>query len=183
MDQLQSKLKRYTTAIEALRGKGIGKDEQRSITDSIIFFDLLGSDKIKEELYDAVYACRYLPLSDRKNKPFFQLLFQLYGENQALELANICSKDALEMKQERDQGNEIRARDERIEEMKRFINELQAEIDRLKAALAEQAAKNTKTPWKPVPASVTITPREPSRQQRQTLKPTSVQFGGKSGPA
>lgn len=164
MDQLQNKLKRYTTTIEALRGKSIG------------------TDKLREELYDAIYTSRYLPLEDRKNKPFYELLLRLYGNNQVTELASICTKDVLLSKQERDQANELKIRDEKIEQLTRTTQDLQNEIDRLKANLAELSAKNTKTPWKPVPASVTITPRDPNANRpRQTLKPSSVQFGGKSG--
>lgn len=143
---------------------------------------LSGTDKLREELYDAIYTSRYLPLEDRKNKPFHELLLRLYGNNQVTELASICTKDVLLSKQDRDQASELKMRDEKIEQLTRTNQDLQNEIDRLKASLAELAAKNTKTPWKPVPASVTITPRDPNaNRSRQTLKPTSVQFGGKSG--
>lgn len=184
MDQLQNKLKRYTTTIEALRGKSIGKNFKvcRSKVFQQRFLLSLGTDKLREELYDAVYTSRYLPLEDRKNKPFHELLLRLYGNNQVTELASICTKDVLQSKQERDQANELKIRDDKIDQLTRTNQDLQSEIDRLKANLAELAAKNTKTPWKPVPASVTITPRDPNANRpRQTLKTTSVQFGGKSG--
>lgn len=142
---------------------------------------LLGTDKLKEELYDAVYTSRYLPLEDRKNKPFHELLSRLYGANQVSELAVICTKDALQTKQDRDHASELKQRDEKIDQLTQLNQELQSEVDRLKAALAEQATKNTKTPWRPVPASVTLTPRDPTNRPRQTLKPASVQFGTKPG--
>ena len=98
------------------------------------------------------------------------------------ELAIICTKDALQTKQDRDHAGELKQRDEKIDQLTQLSQELQAEIERLKAALAEQAAKNSKTPWRHVPASVTITPRDPTTNRpRQTLKPSSVQFGTKPG--
>lgn len=151
-----------------------------TIEQNICFlFSDKGTDKLKEELYDSIYTSRYLPLADRKNKPFHELLLRLYGANQVAELTTICTKDVLEAKQERDQTNELKAREEKIEQLKRIIDELEKEIERLKEALAEQSTKTTKTPWKPVPASIPITQREPANRPRQTLKPSSVQFGGK----
>ncbi|CAF1234853.1 unnamed protein product [Rotaria sordida] len=162
MDQLQNKLKRYTTEIESLRGKGIG------------------TDKLKEELYEAIYTSRYLPIEDRKNKPFHALLLQLYGTNQVAELATICTKDVLQSKQERDNAYEIKWRDEKIEGLTQTNKELNDEIERLKAALAEQSLKNTKPQWRPVPAQMPTTPRDPNKP-RTTLKPANVQFGTKPG--
>ena len=162
IEQLQNKLKRYSTEIESLRGKGIG------------------TDKLKEELYDAIYTSRYIPIEDRKNKPLHELLLRLYGSNQVTELASICTKDVLQSKQERDQANEIKWRDEKIAELNGLVQNLNAEIDRLKATIAELSTKGTKQIWRPVPATTTLTPREPaSNKSRQTLKPASVQFGGK----
>jgi predicted transcriptional regulator len=164
MDQLQNKLKRYTNEIDSLRGKGIG------------------TDKLKEELYEAIYTSRYLPIEDRKNKPFNELLLRLYGANQVMELATICTKDVLQSKQERDHANDLKWRDEKIDELTRVGQDLQSEIDRLKAALADQTSKNVKPQWRPVPATiVAATPAASTNKSRQTLKPSSVQFGTKPG--
>jgi prefoldin subunit 5 len=164
VDQLQNKLKRYTTEIESLRGKGIG------------------TDKLKEELYEAIYTSRYLPIDDRKNKPFHELLVRLYGSNQVIELASICTKDVLQSKQERDHANEIKWRDEKIDELTRQNQALNAEIERLKAAIAELSAKSSKPLWRPVPASSGLPSREANANKtRQTLRPTNVQFGSKPG--
>jgi hypothetical protein len=162
MDQLQNKLKRYTNEIDSLRGKGIG------------------TDKLKEELYEAIYTSRYLPIEDRKNKSFHELLLRLYGSNQVIELATICTKDVLQTKQERDHAKEIQWRDEKIDELNRLNQELNGEIERLKAALSDQPIKTPKPQWRPVPASVPPAPRD-SNKPRQTLKPSSVQFGTKPG--
>lgn len=168
IDQLQNKLKRYTTEIESLRGKGIG------------------TDKLKEELYEAVYTSRYLPVEDRKNKPFHELLLRLYGTNQVAELASICTKDVLQSKQERDHANELKWRDEKIDELTRLNQDLTAEIERLKAQIAELSKQPVKPLWRPVPASQPMAPKEPTtttttNKARQTLKPSSVQFGSKPG--
>ena len=161
IDQLQNKLKRYSTEIESLRGKGIG------------------TDKLKEELYDAIYTSRYIPIEDRKNKPLHELLLRLYGANQVTELASICTKDVLQSKQERDQASEIKWRDEKIVELNELVQNLNAEIDRLKATIAELSAKSSKPVWRPVPATTPLTPRDsPSNKPRQTLRPSNVQFGG-----
>jgi hypothetical protein len=163
MDQLQNKLKRYTTEIDSLRGKGIG------------------TDKLKEELYEAIYTSRYLPIEDRKNKSFYDLLLRLYGSNQVMELATICTKDVLQSKQERDHAKELKWRDEKIDELNRLNQELNNEIERLKAALADQP-KSTKPQWRPVPATIPPPPTtKDSNKPRQTLKPSSVQFGTKPG--
>ena len=146
----------------------------------------LGTDQLKEELYEALYTSRYLPIDDRKNQSFRDLLVRLYGSNQVTELATICTKDVLQSKLERDQANEIRMRDIKIEELNQLNRALQAEIDRLKAMKAEQAAappspppaKAAKPQWRPVPSSVPVTPKE-NTKGRQTLKPISVQFGSK----
>ncbi|CAF3445330.1 unnamed protein product [Rotaria socialis] len=164
MDQLQNKLKRYSTEIESLRGKGIG------------------TDKLKEELYEAIYTSRFLPIEDRKNKPFHGLLLHLYGNNQVAELATICTKDVLQSKQERDNAYEIKWRDEKIDGLTQTTKELNEEIERLKAALAEQSVKTTKPQWRPVPAAVPVTQRE-NNKPRTTLKPSNVQFGTKPGGA
>lgn len=137
---------------------------------------------MKEELYDAIYTSRYIPIEDRKNKPFHELLLRLYGSNQVTELASICTKDVLQSKQERDQANEIKWRDEKIDELNGLVQSLNAEIDRLKATIADLSSKGAKPIWRPVPASTPLTPREQaSNKSRQTLKPSSVQFGGKPG--
>ncbi|CAF0784466.1 unnamed protein product [Adineta ricciae] len=175
-DQLQVKLKRYTTEIESLRTRSIG------------------TEKLKEEMHEALYTSRYLPIEDRKNRPFYDFLVSLYGSNQVTELANICTKDVLQSKSERDQANELRTRDMKIDELDRRNRELQTEIDRLKtkpsastpaaAATAGVAAsehshtKPTKQTWRPTPA--TVTPREKPKG-RQTLKPIAVQFDTKPG--
>jgi len=166
IDQLQNKLKRYTTEIESLRGKGIG------------------TDKLKEELYEAIYTSRYLPIEDRKNKPFHELILRLYGSNQVAELASICTKDVLQSKQERDHASELKTRDEKIAELTRKNQDLEAEIERLKAQIAELSKQPVKPLWRPVPASQPMTPKEPTNttnKARQTLKPSSVQFGTKPG--
>jgi uncharacterized coiled-coil DUF342 family protein len=186
IDQLQNKLKRYATEIESLRGRGIGKKINRIIYfplfRSKIFFSKIGTDKLKEELHEAIYTSRYLPIEDRKNKPFYELLLRLYGSNQVIELATICTKDVLQTKQERDHANEIKWRDEKIDELTRFNQELNREIERLKAALNELSSKSNKPLWRPVPASNTIIPRETNNNKsRQTLKPNNVQFGTKPG--
>ena len=132
-------------------------------------------------MYDAIYTSRCLPIEDRKNKPFYALLLQLYGSNQVTELTTICTKDALELKQDRDSANEIKWRDEKIETLDRLNQELNSEIERLKAALAEQAAKQSiKSQWRPVPSSMPVSSRE-THKPRQTLKPANVQFGSKNG--
>ena len=97
------------------------------------------------------------------------------------ELASICTKDVLVSKQERDHANEIKWRDEKIDELTRLNQELTAEVERLKAALAELAAKGTKVPWRHVPASTGIPRDSTGNKPRQTLKPTNVQFGSKPG--
>jgi uncharacterized coiled-coil DUF342 family protein len=184
IDQLQNKLKRYTTEIESLRGKGIGNKSNLFIfffVDRNIDFNI-GTDKLKEELYEAIYTSRSLPIEDRKNKSFYELLLRLYGSNQVNELATICTKDVLQTKQERDHASEIKRRDDKIDELTRLNQELNAEVERLKAALAELSAKSNKPVWRPVPASTSIAPRETTNNKsRQTLKPNSVQFGTKPG--
>jgi hypothetical protein len=182
MDQLQNKLKRYSSEIEALRGKGIGKSNKKSLFFLTLIFLIIGTDKLKEELYEAIYTSRYLPIEDRKNKPFNELLLRLYGANQVMELATICTKDVLQSKQERDHANDLKWRDEKIDELTRVGQDLQSEIDRLKAALADQTSKNVKPQWRPVPATiVAATPAASTNKSRQTLKPSSVQFGTKPG--
>jgi hypothetical protein len=136
---------------------------------------------LKEELYEAIYTSRYLPIEDRKNKPLHELLLRLYGSNQVIELASICTKDVLVSKQERDHANEIKWRDEKIDELTRLNQELAAEIERLKAALAELSAKNSKPLWRPVPAATGIPRDSTGNKSRQTLKPSNVQFGTKPG--
>ena len=99
------------------------------------------------------------------------------------ELSGICTKDVLQSKLERDQANEIRLRDIKIDELNRLNRDLQAEIDRLKArspSPTEQLTARSKPQWRPVPASVPIKPREKAKS-RQTLKPISVQFDNKPG--
>jgi hypothetical protein len=133
-------------------------------------------------LYDSLYTSRYIPIEDRKNKPFHDLLIHLYGLNQVAELSTICTKDVLQSKLERDQANEIRIRDVKIDELNRINRDLQAEIDRLKATSPssndQSTAKPAKPQWRPVPA--TVVTRE-KKSTRQTLKPMSVQFGTKPG--
>lgn len=141
----------------------------------------LGTDKLKEDLYEALYTSRYLPIEDRKNKTFHDLLLRLYGSNQVKELATICTKDVIQSKLERDHANEIRIRDIKIDELNRLNRELQAEIDRLKSRSTSPAEhKPIKPQWRPVPSSVPIKPREKTKT-RQTLKPISVQFDSKPG--
>jgi len=143
---------------------------------------ILGTDKLKEELYEAIYTSRSLPIEDRKNKPFYELLLRLYGSNQVNELATICTKDVLQTKQERDHASEIKRRDDKIDELTRLNQELNAEVERLKAALAELPSKPNKPLWRPVPATTSIAPRESTNNKsRHTLKPNSVQFGTKPG--
>jgi hypothetical protein len=137
----------------------------------------LGTDKLKEELYESLYSSRYLPIDDRKNQSFYDLLVRLYGSNQVTELSTICTKDVLQSKLERDQANAIRMRDIKIEELNRLNRNLQAEIDRLKA---RSPSPSTKPQWRPVPASIPIKPREKTKA-RQPLKPVSVQFDAKPG--
>jgi len=183
IDQLQNKLKRYTTEIDSLRGRGIGnKNKKTPFSFLFMIYFKIGTDKLKEELYEAIYTSRYLPIEDRKNKPFNDLLLRLYGSNQVTELATICTKDIIQTNKDRDHANELRRRDEKIDELTRLNRELNAEIERLKAALTELSAKSNKPLWRPVPASVpTVTQRETNNKSRQTLKPSSVQFGGKPG--
>jgi hypothetical protein len=142
----------------------------------------IGTDKLKEQLYESLYASRYLPIGDRKNKTFHDLLVRLYGLNQVTELSTICTKDVLQSKLERDQAHEIRLRDIKIDELNRLNRELQAEIDRLKARSPSPTEpsiiKPNKTQWRPVPNS--LKPRERAKP-RQTLKPISVQFDTKPG--
>ncbi|UJR36251.1 hypothetical protein I4U23_028983 [Adineta vaga] len=174
-EQLRNKFKRYTTEIESLKKNGIG------------------SEKLKEDLYESLYTSRYLPIDDRKNQPFRDLLVGLYGSNQVTELANICTKDVLQSKVEHDQANQIRTRDMKIGELDRRNRELQTEIDRLKvkpsgttaAAAAPSSSeqshtKPNKSVWRPTPSSVSTTPREKPKG-RQTLKPIAVQFDTKPG--
>ena len=136
---------------------------------------------MKEELYESLYTSRCLPIEDRKNQPFHDLLVRLYGNNQVTELATICTKDVLQSKLERDQANEIRLRDIRIDELYRLNQQLQAEIDRLRAGSpSEHSSVKGKIPWRPVPSSVPVKAREKPKT-RQTLKPISVQFDTKPG--
>lgn len=150
----------------------------------LFIYFLLGTDKLKEELYESLYTSRYLPIEDRKNKTFYDLLTRLYGINQVTELSRICTKDVLQSKLERDQANEIRLRDIKIDQLNRLNRDLQAEIDRLKARSTSptehSVIRPTKPQWRPVPSSVPIKPREKTKA-RQTLKPISVQFDTKPG--
>ncbi|CAF1009220.1 unnamed protein product [Adineta steineri] len=169
-EQLQTKLKRYATEIEILRSAGIG------------------TEKMKEEIYESLYTSRYLPITDRKNQPFHDLLVRFYGANQVNELSAICTKDVLQVKLERDQANDIRLRDIKIDELNRLNRDLQTEIDRLKTKPAPAAPpsppaeqpiiKPNKPVWRPTPISKAVPHRE-KLQARQTLKPISVQFNGK----
>ncbi|CAF0769103.1 unnamed protein product [Didymodactylos carnosus] len=165
MDQMQNKLKRYTTEIESLRGRGIG------------------TDKLKDELYDSLYTSRKLPLQDNKNKPFYDLLARLFGTDQVTELSAICSKDVLQPKIEQDNLNEIKWRDLKIDELDRMNKDLRAELERIKSSAnsIEDTNKSVKKKeWKP-PVLV-VTPRDPSKQRnRETLKPSRVEFGTKPG--
>jgi regulator of replication initiation timing len=145
---------------------------------SILF--VLGTDKVREDLYDAIYASRYLPLTDHKNKPFHDLLLKLYGTNQVIELSSICTKDVLQAKQDRDQINDMKVRDDKIDELTQENRRLQIEIEQLKVTKMEQQAKNTKVSWRPAPAAPTVVVRDTTRA-RQTLKTGSVQFGSKPG--
>lgn len=176
LEQLDHKLKRYTAAIGDLRHRGIGMSLSEYRLHVCICSLETGTDKLKEELYDAVYTSRYLPIEDRKNKSFHDLLLRLYGQSQVSELASICTKDVLQAKQDRDQANEIKLRDEKIEGLTRNNEELGVEINRLKALLDA----NKKVPWRPVPAAAPIVARDPNRN-RQVLKPASVQPGAKPG--
>ncbi|CAF0784028.1 unnamed protein product [Rotaria sordida] len=166
VEQLQNKLRRYTTEIESLRIRGVG------------------TDKLKEELYESLYTSRYLPIEDRKNKPFYDLLVHLYGINQVTELSRICTNDVLQSKLERDQAHEIRIRDIKIDELNRLNQELHDEIDRLKSratsSIEQSTVKPNKSQYRPLPTSVAVTQREKPKP-RQTLKPVSVQFGTKPG--
>ncbi|CAF3616040.1 unnamed protein product [Rotaria socialis] len=168
-DQLQKKLRQYTVEIDGLRMRSAG------------------TDKLKEDLYEALYTSRYIPIDDRKNKPLYELLLRLYGKNQVTELSQICTKDALQLNLERDRANEIRMRDIKIDELNQLNRELEDEIKRLKAAspppppppTAERSTvKSVKPQWRQVPTSVAVTSRETTKT-RQTLKPVSVQFGTK----
>ncbi|CAF1275112.1 unnamed protein product, partial [Didymodactylos carnosus] len=166
MDQMQNKLRRYTKEIESLRGRGIG------------------TDKLRDELYDSLYTSRYLPIQDKKNKPFHDFLLNLFGINQVTELAAICTKDVLQSKQEQDQLNEIKWRDLKIEELDHLNKELQVELDRLRSLAnnSDQDANKMvkKKEWKP--PSMVATPRDASKQKtRETLKPSRVEFGSKPG--
>jgi hypothetical protein len=150
---------------------------------NFLFWIFIGTDKLKEELYESLYTSRCLPIEDRKNKSFHDLLVRLYGQNQVTELSAICTKDVVQSKLERDQANEIRIRDIKIDELNRLNRQLQAEIDRLKAGSpspSEQSTVKSKPQWRPVPASIPVKPREKSKS-RQTLKPISVQFDTKHG--
>ncbi len=136
---------------------------------------------MKEELYESLYTSRYLPIEDRRNKTFHDLLVRLYGINQVKELSTICTKDVVQSKLERDQTNEIRLRDIKIDELNHLNKQLQAEIDRLKASSpTEHSMVKPKPQWRPVPASIPVKPREKTKS-RQTLKPISVQFDTKPG--
>lgn len=166
-DQLQHKLKQYTTKFESLHHRGIG------------------TDKLKEDLYESLFTSRYLPIEDRKNKSFHDLLHRLYGSNQVKELANICTKDVVQSKLDRDHVNELRVRDLKIDELNRLTRDLQNEIDRLKARSSSPSEQNVHRPakpqWRPVPPILPVKTREKTKV-RQTLKPISVQFDNKPGP-
>lgn len=184
VEQLQQKLRRYTVEIEALKQRGIGKEFvfDRCVC---VFKEFLGTDQLREELYESISTSRLLPIEDRKNKTFHEFLVRLYGENPVRELATICTKDVIQSKLERDQTNEIRLRDMKIDELNQLNRSLQSEIDRLKALAAEVAAAPKSNPvvkpqWRPVPSAVAVTPKEKVKN-RQTLKPISVQFGTKPG--
>ena len=144
---------------------------------------------MKDELREAIHTSRYLPLEDRKNQTFHDLLVRLYGTNQVRELALICSKDVLQTKLEHDHANALRLRDIKIEELQQKNRDLQAEIERLKSLTVEMptvpAAATAAAPKSPriqlrpiVPAPAPVAAREKNKG-RQTLKPISVQFGTK----
>ena len=143
-----------------------------------------GTDKLKEELYDAIYTSRSLPLQDRKNQPFYELLLRCFGANQVAELATICTRDALESKQDRDHLQEMKIREEKIDQLTQQNRALQAELDRLRASMAEQTTSKTtgnRVLHHPIPAAAPVTTRD-NTQRRKSLKPASVQFfGSKSG--
>lgn len=114
------------------------------------------------------------------------MLVNLYGSNQVSELSQICTKDSIQAKSDRDQANEIRQRDLKIDELNRLNRDLREEIERLKQSrqptpappIEQSTNKPSKPQWRPVPAS--ITPREKPKA-RQALKPASVQFSAKPG--
>jgi hypothetical protein len=163
MDQMRTKLKRYTTEIEALRGKGIGRVPTLLL-----------------RVLHMPFRYRSLPLQDRKNQPFHELLLRYFGANQVAELATICTKDALESKQDRDHLHEMKIREEKIDQLTRQNRELQAELDRLKASLAEHSSSKApanRVLHHPIPAGAPATTRV-NTQRRTSLKPTSVQFFG-----
>jgi hypothetical protein len=155
----------------------------------------IGTEKFKEELYEALYTSRYLPLEDGKNKPFHELLVRLYGLNQVTELSAICTKDVLQSKLARDQAHEIRIRDIKIDELNRVNRDLRAEIDRLKikspapapapapapppAHIEHPIVRHHKPVSRPIPPVVAVAASREKSKHRQTLKPISVQFGTK----
>lgn len=136
-------------------------------------------------MHESIFTSRYLPIEDRKNKSFHDLLMRLYGSDQVKELAAICTKDVVQSKSDRDHFNEIRIRDLKIDELNRLNRDLQSEIDRLKARSNSPTESNTTRPnkpqWRPVPPIATVKAREKPKV-RQTLKPISVQFDNKPGP-
>jgi len=153
----------------------------------------IGTEKFKEELYEALYTSRYLPLEDGKNKPFHELLVRLYGLNQVTELSAICTKDVVQSKLARDQAHEIRIRDIKIDELNRLNRDLRAEIDRLKikspapapppapahAHIEHPIVRHNKPVTRPIPPVVAVAASREKSKHRQTLKPISVQFGTK----
>ncbi|CAF0874404.1 unnamed protein product [Adineta ricciae] len=158
LDQLENKLKRYRSEIESLRKRGIG------------------TDKLKEELYNAIYSSRSLSIEDRNNKSFYELLLRLYGLNQVTELAKICVKDVLQLKQDRDYVHDVKWRDEKIDRLTRENEELTIENEQLRSTIDS----TKKAPWRPANSSNPIEKRDLGRQ-RDVLKPANVQLGAKPG--
>ncbi|UJR09850.1 hypothetical protein I4U23_014074 [Adineta vaga] len=158
LDQFESKLRRYELEIKSLRDRGIG------------------TDQLKEELYDAIYTSRYLQIEDRKNKTFYDLLIRLYGLSQVTELATICAKDALQLKQDREYANDIKLRDDKINRLTSLNDELTAENKHLKTTIEAKE----KVPWHPTNTSIPVERRDPGRP-REVLKPANVQPGTKPG--
>ncbi|CAF0890952.1 unnamed protein product [Adineta ricciae] len=158
LDHLENKLKRYRSEIESLRKRGIG------------------TDKLKEELYDAIYSSRSLSIEDRNNKSFYELLLRLYGLNQVTELAKICVKDVLQLKQDREYVHDIKWRDEKIDRLTRENEELTIENEQLRSTIDS----TKKVPWRPANSSNPIEKRDLGRH-RDVLKPSNVQLGAKPG--
>ena len=92
------------------------------------------------------------------------------------ELAKICVKDVLQLKQDREYVHDIKWRDEKIDQLTRENEELTIENEQLRSTIDS----TKKVPWRPANSSSSIEKRHLGRH-RDVLKPANVQPGAKPG--